>query len=686
MYRKTFIMMMISVAILASCKQKAKEENKETPKKEEFKFLVEQFADLKIIRYQVPGFEELSLKQKELIYYLSEAALCGRDIIFDQNYKYNLLIRNTLEQIAQNYTGDKKTKDYENFMIYLKRVWFSNGIHHHYSSEKFFPEISQEYFAELIKNSKGAKFNLMEGENLDAFIARITPLVFDPKIAPKKVNQAANVDLISTSAVNFYEGVTQKEVEAYYKKFRNPKDTTPISLGLNSKVVKENGKVTELVYREGGLYTEAIVKIIYWLEKAAGVAENDKQKAHIQKLIEYYKTGDLKTWDVYNVLWVQDTESHIDYVNGFIENYEDPLSMKATWEAVVNFKDIEATKRTIKISDNAQWFEDNSPVDPKFKKKVVKGVSAKVITVAQLGGECYPTTPIGINLPNANWIRKDHGSKSVTMENITYAYEQAALGNGVLEEFCFSKEEIERAKKWGALADNLHTDMHECLGHGSGQMLPGVSDDALKNYQSVLEETRADLFALYFMLDKKMVELGLMESLDVAKAGYDKYIRNGLMMQLTRIEPGKNIEQAHMRNRALISKWCYEKGKADNVIEKKIKEGKTYFVINDYEKLRVLFGELLTEVQRIKSTGDFKAGKNLVETYAIKVDQALHTEVLQRYEKLKVAPYGGFMNPVYVPVEKDGKITDIKIEYPDDYTKQMMDYSKKYSFLPVRNK
>ena len=681
---KTFSVMMISILLLASCKQKVKEPD-ELEASGEFKFMVEQFADLRVLRYQVPGFDELSAQQKELIYYLSEAALCGRDIFFDQNYKYNLLIRNTLEEIAENYTGDKTSQDFENFMIYLKRVWFSNGIHHHYSTEKFFPEITEAYFAELIKNSPEAKFNLKEGESLDEFTARVSPLIFDPNIAPKKVVQDAGVDIVANSAVNFYEGVTQKEVEAYYKKMHNPNDNQPISYGLNSKLVKIDGKVTEQVYSKNGLYKEAIEKIVYWLEKAATVAENDVQKAHIEKLIEYYEDGDLKTWDVYNVLWVQDIDSHIDYVNGFVEVYDDPMGMKATWEAVVNFKDMEATKRTEIISDNAQWFEDHSPVDPRFKKEEVKGVSAKVITVAQLGGACYPTTPIGINLPNANWIRRDHGSKSVTMENITYAYDQAASGSGVLEEFCFSEEEIALSRKYGSIADNLHTDMHECLGHGSGKMLPGVSDGALKNYHSPLEECRADLYALYFLMDNKMVELGLIENLDVAKAGYDKYIRNGLMLQLTRIELGKNIEQAHMRNRATISIWCYEKGKEDNVIEKKNIDGKTYFVINDYDKLRELFGELLAEVQRIKSTGDFEAGKNLIEAYGVKIDQDLHKEILDRYQELKVAPYGGFMNVKYVATEKDGKITDIKVEYPDDYTKQMLEYSKNYSFLPIIN-
>jgi len=670
--------MIITIAVIASCKPKTKDN------KNDFKFLTEQFADIKIMRYQVPGFDSLNLKQKELVYYLSQAALCGRDIIWDQNCKLNLPIRHTLEAIVDKYSGDKNSEDYKKFMIYVKRVWFSNGIHHHYSNDKFFPEITKEYFADLVKKSNGGNFPLTEGETIEQFIVRMTANIFDPTIAPKRLNTDDSKDLLLTSACNFYENVSQKEAEAYYNKMKKANDEKPISYGLNSKLVKENGKIVEKVYKIGGLYSSAIEKIVFWLEKAANVAENEKQKSHINKLIEYYKTGDLKTWDEYNVLWVTDLESQVDYVNGFIEVYGDPLGMKATWESVVNFKDIEATRRAEKISANAQWFENNSPIDEKFKKKEVKGVSAKVITVAQLGGECYPTTPIGINLPNANWIRKFHGSKSVTMENITYSYDQSSLGNGVLEEFCFSKEEIDRSKKLGSKADNLHVDMHECLGHGSGQMLPGVSDAALKNYHSVLEETRADLFALYYLMDNKMVELGLIESLEVAKAEYDKYIRNGIMMQLTRIELGKNIEQAHMRNRALIAHWCFEKGAKDKVIEKKTKDNKTYFVINDYTKLRNLFAELLKEVQRIKSTGDYANGKILVENYAITVDQVLHKEILERYKKLNVAPYGGFINPKFTLVEKDGKVTDVKLEYPDDYTKQMLEYSKNYSFLPVK--
>lgn len=670
--------MSMSIIMLIACKPKAKEASNEP--KDDFKFMVEQFADLKIMRYKVPGFDSLTLQQKELVYYLSEAAKAGRDIIFDQNFKYNLTIRKTLETIVDSYKGNKNTEDYKKFMVYTKRVWFSNGIHHHYSSEKFIPDFSKEYFAELVKNSDATKLPLVEGENAEKLIEKLTPIMFDPTIFPKKVSQDASKDLIINSASNFYEGVTEKEAEDFYNKMKNPKDKEPVSYGLNSKLVKENGKLVEKIYKVNGMYGKAIEQIVMWLEKAYTVAENNTQKLSIRKLITFYQTGSLKDWDAYNINWVSDMESHIDFVNGFIEVYEDPLGLKATWESVVNFKDIEATKRAQIISSSAQWFEDNSPVDKRFKKKEVKGVSAKVITVAQLGGDCYPTTPIGINLPNADWIRKEHGSKSVTMENITYAYDQASVGSGFMEEFAASTEEVEMAKKFGPLASNLHTDLHECLGHGSGQLLPGTSPDALKNYSSALEETRADLFALYYMMDNKMVELKLMPSLDVAKTEYNNYIRNGIMTQLTRIDLGKNIEQAHMRNRQLIATWCYEQGKKENIIEKVVKNGKTYIKINNYEKLKTLFGKLLTEVQRIKSEGDYNAGKLLVETYAVRVDPVLHKEVKERYAKLNLAPYGGFMNPDFVPVIKDGKIVDIKVEYPDDYTKQMMDYGKKYSF------
>ncbi|HSA04207.1 MAG TPA: dihydrofolate reductase [Tenuifilaceae bacterium] len=675
---KTMILLTATAAglTLTSCKT----EKEATP----FKWQVDQFADVRIMRYQIPEFDSLTPNQKVLVYYLSEAAKCGRDIIWDQNYKYNLTVRSVLESIYNGYTGDRNNANWEQFMVYLKRVWFSNGIHHHYSNDKFKPEFTQEYFAELVKNTPAEKFNTTLGST-DEIITNLTPILFDPNVATKRVNQDAGVDMVAASACNYYEGVTQKEVEDFYAKMMNPKDTTPISYGLNSKLVKENGKVIEKVWKIDGMYGAAIAKIVYWLEKAATVAENEHQRNIIYTLIEYYKSGDLKKFDEYNVLWVSDVNSHIDFVNGFIENYGDPMGYKSSWEAVVNFKNLEATRRTTIIGDNAQWFEDNSPIDEQFKKKEVKGVSAKVITVAQLGGDCYPTTPIGINLPNADWIRKYHGSKSVTMDNITYAYDQAAQGNGFMEEFAWSPEEIEISKQHGSLAGNLHTDLHECLGHGSGQLAEGVKGDELKNYGSPLEEARADLFALYYMMDQKMVEIGIMPTLDVAKAEYNNYIRNGLMTQLTRIEFGKTIEQAHMRNRQLIASWCYENGKAENIIEKKTRDGKTYFVINDYAKLRNLFGTLLKEIQRIKSTGDYEAGKKMVETYAVQINPELHREVLDRFNKLKLAPYGGFMNPQLVPVMEGDNIVDIKVEYPENYVQQMLDYSNNYGFLPLIN-
>ena len=676
----TFLAIMISM-LSFSCKSGQKE-SLNVAKTDTFTYFVEQFADLKILRYQVPGFDTLSLNQKKLIYYLSQAAIAGRDIIFDQNGKYNLAIRRTLEAVVETYKGDRNSDDFKKFMVYTKRVWFSNGIYHHYASEKFIPDFSQEVFKQLISVSDQAKLPLAKGETVEKFLDKIVPVMFDPTLLHKKVSQDPGKDLVLSSAVNFYDGVNEKEVEDFYGKMRNPNDTTPVSYGLNSKLVKEQGKLVEKVYKIDGVYGPAITEIVKWLEKAATVAENETQKDGINKLIDYYKTGSLKTWDEYNVLWVKDLNSQVDFVNGFIENYEDPLSRKATWESLVNFKNVEATHRTEIISSNAQWFEDHSPIDNRFKKKEVKGITAKVITAAQLGGDCYPATPIGINLPNADWIRKEHGSKSVTIENFTYAYDQAAKKSGMLEEFSFSQEEIDLLKQYSFMTDNLHVDMHECLGHGSGQLLPGVSADALKNYQSTLEEARADLFALYFLMDPKMVELKLLPSLDAAKAEYIKYIRNGLMTQLTRIQPGKDIEEAHMRNRLLIAKWCFEKGKADNVIEKKTKEGKTYFVINDYEKLHKLFGDLLKEVQRIKSEGDYNAGKELVETYAVKVDQDLLKEVLARYKKLNLAPYAGFINPEFVPVEKNGEIVDVKIVYPIDYVGQMLKYGKEHSFLP----
>ncbi|MFU8843968.1 MAG: dipeptidyl-peptidase 3 family protein [Bacteroidales bacterium] len=647
----------------------------------DFNYLLEQFADLKIMRYQVPGFDELSLDQKKLIYYLSEAALCGRDIIFDQNYKHNLRIRKALEEIYKNFQGDREGEDFKAFEIYLKRVWFANGIHHHYSTDKFVPDFSVEYFTHLMQNSSEGDFPLTNGQDVAGLTLELTSIIFDPTIAPKRISLDSGQDIIKQSACNFYEGVTQKEAEAFYEAMKVPGEETPVSYGLNSKLVKRDGRIEEQVYKIGGLYSGALEQIVYWLEKAAAVAENESQRAVILKLIDYYQTGDLKTFDEFNVLWVQDLDSRVDFVNGFTEVYGDPLGMKATWEAVVNFMDMEATKRTVIISENAQWFEDNSPVDERFKKKEVKGVSAKVITVAQLGGDCYPSTPIGINLPNADWIRKEHGSKSVTMDNIMYSYDRSSLGSGFLEEFAASEEEVVLSREYGFLAGNIHTDLHECLGHGSGQLLPETSPEALKNYSSALEETRADLFALYYIMDDKLIDLGILPSPDAAKAEYNGYIRNGLMTQLTRVELGSNIEQAHMRNRQLIAQWCFEKGHEDNVIEKFERDGKTFFKINDYQKLRELFGELLAEVQRIKSEGDFEAGKDLVEKYAVKVDPVLHAEVLDRFKKLNIAPFGGFVNPVLKPVESQGEITDIEVDYSEDYTTQMLRYSEKYSFL-----
>jgi dipeptidyl-peptidase III len=678
-----FTVMMGCMYSISEAQTKQNQQIKEKP--DTFRYLTEQFADLKILRYQVPGFESLSLQQKKLVYYLTQAGLAGRDIIYDQNGKYNLAIRKTLEHILLNYKGDRKNNDFEQFVIYTKRIWFSNGIYHHYGSDKILPGFSKEYFLRLFKNSEPEKLLKLTGANTDHFIQSLIPVMFDPELLPKKVNLDPQKDMVLHSAVNFYEGVTQKEVDDFYNALVNPNDTTPVSYGLNSKLVKENGKIVEKVYKQDGLYGPAIKEINNWLIKAAEVAETAQQKAAILKLVEFYKTGDLKTWDDYNVLWVKELSSQVDFVNGFIENYEDPLSRKATWEAIVNFKNMEATHRTEIISANAQWFEDNAPIDPKFRKKQVKGVSAKVINAVFIGGDDAPATAIGINLPNADWIRKDYGSKSVTIENFTYAYDQAAQGNGMLEEFSYDQNEIDLIKKYGFITDNLHTDMHECLGHGSGQLLPGVSSDALKNYQSTLEEARADLFALYYLMDPKMVDLKLIPDTAAAEAEYIKYIRNGLFTQLTRIQPGKNIEEAHMRNRQLIAKWCYEKGKSENVIEKKVKDGKTYFVINDFGKLRILFGKLLAEIQRIKSEGDFEAGKLLVENYGVVVDKELHQEVLERFKKLNIAPYAGFINPELKPVIKNGEITDIILSYPKDFTSQMLEYSKKYSFLKLNS-
>ncbi len=653
---------------------------------EEFNYSVEHFADLQILRYQVPGFEDLTPQQKEMIYYLSQAAIEGRDILYDQNCKHNLCIRRTLEAIYENYQGDKNSADFKNMETYLKRVWFSNGIHHHYSGDKFVPEFSQEFFAEAVKSLNPELLPLMEGETPEALIEKLTPVIFDPSTYAKRTNLAAGQDLLLTSACNYYEGVSQAEAEAFYGAMKDPNDTTPISYGLNSKLVKENGQLVEKTYKVGGLYSPALEKVVYWLEKAAAVAENPQQKAVIEKLIEFNKTGDLKHFDEYCILWVGEHNAQIDFVTGFTETYGDPLGLKASWEAVINFKNLEATKRTEIISSNAQWFEDHSPIDDQYKKEEVKGVSAKVITAAMLGGDCYPATPIGINLPNSNWIRHDYGSKSVTIENITEAYDKSALGNGFAEEFMWSDIERERAKNFGSLTNNLHTDLHECLGHGSGKLLPGVDPDALKEHGSTIEETRADLFGLYYMGDPIMLELGLLPDAEAYKAEYYQFMMNGLMTQLTRIEPGKNIEESHMRNRQLIASWVMEKGAADKVVEFVQRDGKTYVVINDYEKLRELFGALLKEIQHIKSTGNYEAAKQMVENYAVNVDPVLHKEVLARYEKLNLAPYKGFINPVYTPVyDKDGKMTDVTVSYTEGYAEQHLRYSKEFATLPTYN-
>ena len=653
-----------------------------------FNYMVDKFADLEILRYQVPGFESLSLKQKQLLYHLSEAALMGRDILFDQNGRYNLAIRRTLEAIYTDYKGDRENPEFKALETYLKRVWFSSGIHHHYALDKFQPEFSAEFFMNCLHQVDASKLPLQKGENVDQLLAKLARVMFDPSVMPKRSVQSGDADLILASSNNYYGGgINQQEVEAFYTQMKQGQDTiAPISYGLNSRLVKENGEVKEQVWKVGGLYGEAIEHIVTELQAAIPFAENDAQKAIIEKLIAYYQTGDLKTFDAYSILWVEDTASEVDFVNGFIETYGDPLGMKASWESTVNFINKEATTRTKIISDNAQWFEDHSPVDARFKKEEVKGVSAKVITVAMLGGDCYPATPIGINLPNADWIRRDHGSKSVTIENITEAYDKAAQGNGFGEEFIWSDTERTLIKQYGFQSDNLHTDLHECLGHGSGKLLPGTDPDALKAYSSTLEEARADLFALYYMADAKITELGLLPNEEAYKAAYYKYIMNGLMTQLVRIELGKDVTEAHMRNRQLIAKWAYEQGKADKVIEIAERDGKHYIVVNDYAKLRELFGKLLAEVQRIKSEGDYAAGKALVENYGVKVDPTLHKEILERYTKLNLAPYKGFVNPQMKEVKNaKGEVTDIVLDYSEGYAEQMLRYSRNYSFLPTYN-
>jgi dipeptidyl-peptidase-3 len=651
-----------------------------------FKFQTEQFADLRILRYQVPGFENLSLKQKEMVYYLYEAALCGRDIRWDQNYKYNLTIRKVLEDIVSTYKGDKTADEYLKFLVYAKRVWFSSGIHHHYSNDKLMPEFSQDYFSQLVHKSDQAALPLHKGETVDAFIKRMQPILFDPNVAAKKVNLNPKDDLIKTSAVNYYEGVSQAEVQKFYDGMTDKKSKTPVMTGLNSKVVKENGKLKEKIWMVGGMYSPAIEKMVYWMEKASQVAENAEQKAALDKLITFYKTGSLQDFDEYNIAWVKDVNSTIDVVNGFIEVYTDPLGFKGSWEATVSIKDMEASKRINTIGSNAQWFEDNSPLMPEHKKKNVKGITAKVITVVVECGDAAPSTPIGINLPNNEWIREKHGSKSVNLGNIVEALEGSS-GEGVVDEFYYNDEIRNRVKTRGPYADKLHTDMHEVIGHASGKINDGVGqpNTTLKNYASTLEEGRADLVALYYLMDQKMVDLGVMKTLDYGKAAYDEYITKGMLVQLSRLKPGHNLEEAHMRNRQLIASWVYDKGRKENVIEKKIENGKTFFVVNDYQKLRKLFGDLLREIQRIKSEGDYKSAHELVENYGVIVNPALHKEVLERYSRLNIAPYAGFIQAQLTPVMKGTEISDIKIDYPFDFVEQMLFYGKNYAYLPVEN-
>lgn len=651
--------------------------------KAEYNFLLEQFDDVRILRYQVPNFEQLDLQQKTLIYYLSQATLSGRDITFDQHFAHNLLIRSVLENIYKSYLSLEKHKvepqEFELFEQYLKKIWFSNGIHHHNSTDKIYPKFTRETWRILSKNYKGKKHSFPKSHA--SLFNFVEDLMFNPEIAPKRVSQDSSRDLVSQSAVNFYENVNQAEVEQFYSQFTQENSKEPISVGLNSKLIRHNNQITEEVYKLNGKYHNAIEQIVFWLKKAMNEAESHEQKHTIALLIEFYETGDLGVWDQYNIAWVNDTEAHIDFVNGFIETYGDPLGMKATWESIVNYKDIEATRRTEIISSNAQWFEDHSPVNSPYKKKNVTGVTAKAINVVQLGGDCFPTTPIGINLPNADWIRQSHGSKSVTIENIAYAYDQAGKTSGMLEEFVENEQEREWIKKFGAQASNLHTDLHECLGHGSGQMAEGISTEALKNYASPLEEARADLYALYFMMDDQMLELGLIEQQETAMAEYSSYIRNGLLTQLVRIKPGDQLEQAHMRNRQMVAAWCFEKGFANNVIEKYQKEGKLYVKINDFQQLRSLFGQLLREVQRIKSEGDYEAGRKLFETYGVKINLEEHLEILDRFNKLKIAPYSGFVNPILEPIFRDGHIVDVRLIDCENYAEQMIYYSDNYGFL-----
>lgn len=647
-----------------------------------FDYFVDQFEDIRVLRYRLPGFESLTPRQKEFLYYLGQAALSGRDILWDQNFRFNLKIRKTIEAILSYFSGNKKCEEYDSFLVYAKRVFFANGIHHHYSNDKFIPGFSSVYFENLIKGTEANKFPLDSDQTVDQLISLLSPVIFDQNIYKRKIEQQSGVDMVSESSVNFYQDVNQKEVECFYADKIDPSDPKPVSVGLNSKVIRKDDKIIEEVYRSGGLYGKAIDRIIYWLEKAILVTESESQKKELKILIEYYRTGDLSKWDDFNVAWVQNNSQGADYTNGFIETYSDPMGMKATWEAIADYTDIDATRRISAITANAQWFEDNSPIPDLYKKKKVKGVAARVINIAMLGGDCYPASPLGINLPNASWIRKDIGSKSVRLSNIAEAYDITSIGNGFLEEFAADQDEVDRIKKYGPLADALHTDLHECVGHASGKLAKGTDPSSLKNYASALEEARADLFALYFMSDRKIVELGLLPNEDAAKASYDAYLRNGILTQMVRIKPGKNIEEAHMRNRAAISHWVYEKGRKEKVVEIFRKNGKTYLKINDYLKLRNLFGELLMEIQRIKSEGDYEGGRMIIENFGVLVNPVLHTEILERYEKLMLAPYTGFVNPDLIPVyDSNGRITDVKVVYVNDFLGQMMEYGRKYSFL-----
>ncbi len=657
-------------------------------KDENFQYYTgEQFADIKVGRYQIPGFSELPLKQKEMLYYLYQAALSGRDIIFDQNYKSNLKIKRTLEAIVESYKGNRDTNEFRKFMVYTKSFWFSRGIHHHYSLDKILPEFSKEYFAELVNNSPDVKSHMTEDENVTGLIDHLTPIIFDPDKVKKRIISNAEGDLIAKSPINFYEGLVQKEVEKFYADKIAPHDPTPISYGLNSKLVKEGGKIKEKVWKVGGMYSGAIEKIVYWLEKARELSENQRQRETFDLLIEFYKTGDLKIFDEYSIVWTKDTLSYIDFVNGFIETYEDPLNMRGSYESRVYFTDEQATHRAEIISRYTQWFEDHSPIADEHKKKIARGVSAKVVTIVALGGDASPYPPLGVNLPNAPWIRKIHGSKSVTLGNISLAYFKIDEGNGVPEEFIYSEEDLIRAKKYGTLARFIHTDMHEIIGHGSGQIKTGVGQprETLKNYASAIEETRADLVAYYYAMDPKLVEIGVMPNLEAGMTACERAIRNGFMQQLTRIKLGNDIQQAHLRNRQIIAKWAYELGKNENVIEKKIKNEKTFFVVNNYQKLRKIFGQMLHEVQRITSEGDYKSAKKLVETYGVKIDYELHKEVITRYEKLHIKPYIALINPVLKPILENGKIIDVEVEYPMDFTEQMIFYAREYSFLPIIN-